>query len=226
MRRLLIALLVLVGLLVAADRIGVVVAEGAVARTVQQSQHLEHKPDVDITGFPFLTQLIAGKFDKITLSDQDVRLGTARRTLALRYVHVTLTDVRVARDFTSATAAQTTATATAGYAALSRATGLTVTYAGTGRVRATVTEKLAGQQLRATVTVRPVVRHDAIAFADPRISAGGRTLPAAVTHALAAVFGAPIPLAALPYGLSVASLVADRGGLELDLTARALTFHR
>lgn len=225
-RRLLISLFVVVGLLVAADRIGVLLAEDAVATTVQDSQHLSQKPDVDITGFPFLTQLVAGKFGKVTLADQDVPVGTGRRTLALRYVHVTLTDVRVARDFTSATAGRVSATAIAGYPALSRATGLTVSYAGAGRVRAAVTEKLAGQQLRASVTVRPVVRDDTIVFTDPRISAGGRELPSAVSRALAGVFGAPIPLAALPYGLTVRSLTTDRGGLHLALSARQLTVRR
>lgn len=226
MRRLLIGLLVLVGLLVAADRIGVVVAEGAVATTVQDSQHLAHKPDVDIAGFPFLTQLVAGKFDKITLSDRHVRVGPGSRAIALQYVRVLLTDVRVARDFDRATAAHTRADAVAGYAALSKATGLTVTYAGSGRVRAEVGETVAGQPIRAGVTVRPVVRGGRLVFAQPEVRAAGATLPAAVTRVLAGAFGAPIPLAGLPYGLSVRSLTAARDGLHLVLTARQVTFHR
>ena len=70
MRRLMIGVIVLVGLLVAADRAGNVIAERTVATTVQRSQHLAHKPDVDIAGFPFLTQLAAGKFGKVTLREQ------------------------------------------------------------------------------------------------------------------------------------------------------------
>src|SRR6478609_10912606 len=60
---LLIVLVVLAGLFVALDRIGNYVAEPVAANTIKTSQDLPSKPDVDIGGFPFLTQLVARDFD-------------------------------------------------------------------------------------------------------------------------------------------------------------------
>lgn len=226
MRRLVIALVVLIGLLVAADRVGNLIAERTVARTVQDSQHLTHRPDVDIGGFPFLTQLAAGKFGKVTLHDHDVTGGSGRRALRLSEVTVVLRDVRVARDFSSATAARTTATAAASYADLSRVLGVRVSYAGNGRVRAKASTSVLGQAISGSVTALPVVRGGALAFGSPRVSVGGAQLSSSASQALAAVFGAPLSFAGLPYGISVRSVSAAADGLHLVLAARDLTFRR
>lgn len=225
-RRLVIGVIVLIALLVAADRIGNVIAEHTVAKTVQDSQHLEHQPDVDIAGFPFLTQLAAGKFGKVTLRDHDVTAGSGRRALHLSQVTVVLRDVRVARDFSSATAGHTTANAVASYADLSSALGVTVSYAGNGRVRARASTSVQGQTVSGAVTARPVVRSGALAFGSARVSVAGAQLPSPVSQALANVFGAPLSFAGLPYGLSVRSVSAGADGLDLVLGGRNLTFHR
>jgi hypothetical protein len=225
-RRLVIGVIVLIGLLVAADRIGNVVAEHTVAKTVQDSQHLAHEPDVDIAGFPFLTQLAAGKFGKVTLRDHDVTTGSGRRALRLSTVTVVLRDVRVARDFSSATAAHTTASALAGYSQLSSALGVTVTYAGNGLVRAKASTSVLGQTISGTVTARPVVRDRTLAFGSTHVSVAGVQLPSSAAQALADVFGAPLSFAGLPYGLSVQSVTAASDGLDLVLTGRNLTFRR
>ncbi|HZY76186.1 MAG TPA: DUF2993 domain-containing protein [Jatrophihabitantaceae bacterium] len=226
MRRLVIGIIVLVALLVAADRIGNVIAEHTVATTVQDSQHLAHRPDVNIAGFPFLTQLAAGKFGKVTLHDHDLTTGTGRRALHLSEVTVVLRDVTVARDFSSATAAHTTANAVASYSDLSSALGVTVSYAGDGRVRAKASTSVLGQTVSGTVTARPVVQSGALAFGSTRVSVAGAQLPSSASQALADVFGAPLSFAGLPYGLSVHSVTASADRLDLVLTGRNLTFHR
>jgi hypothetical protein len=225
-RRLVIGVIVLIGLLVAADRIGNVIAEHTVATTVQDSQHLAHRPDVNIAGFPFLTQLAAGEFGKVTLHDHDVVAGTGRRALHLSAVTVVLRDVRVARDFSSATAAHTTANAVASYSDLSSALGVTVSYAGDGRVRAKASTSVLGQKVSGSVSARPVVRSGSLAFGSTRVSVDGTQLPASASAALADVFGAPLSFAGLPYGLSVRSVSASADGLRLVLAARNLTFRR
>lgn len=225
-RRLLIGVIVLVGLLVAADRVGNVIAERTVAKTVQDSQHLAHRPDVDIAGFPFLTQLAAGKFGKVTLHDHDITTGTGRRALHLSEVTVVLRDVTVSRDFSSATAAHTTANALVSYADVSSALGVKLSYAGDGRVRAKASTSVLGQAVNGSVTAHPEVRSGDLAFGSPHVAVDGARLPASVSAALAEVFGAPLSFAGLPYGLSVRSVSAAAGGLALTLTARNLTFRR
>lgn len=80
-RRLLIAsvviLLVLVGLLVAADRVAAGVAERTVAERVRQqiADRGVHSspPEVTVGGFPFLTQVASGRFESISVMLREVR---------------------------------------------------------------------------------------------------------------------------------------------------------
>jgi hypothetical protein len=96
MRRLLVVLAVLVGLLVVADRAAAYLASGAVADAVRRDQRLSSTPGVDIRGFPFLTQALGGVYDEV-----DVRLGDVpvqggvpvdRVEVRLRGVHLPVGD--------------------------------------------------------------------------------------------------------------------------------------
>lgn len=96
MKGLLITLGVLVVLLVAADRVGVLVAEDQVAAQVQRQAGLAGEPSVDITGFPFLTQAVAGRYDDVrialTADDLGQPAGTAGE-VTLQGVRLPLSDV-------------------------------------------------------------------------------------------------------------------------------------
>jgi hypothetical protein len=78
--RLAIAVLVLAGLFVAADRITVGIAESQIAKRIQQSQNLATKPSVTIAGFPFLTQLIGMKLDKVSVDARGIQRNGVRVT--------------------------------------------------------------------------------------------------------------------------------------------------
>ena len=78
--RLAIALLVLAALFTAADRITVGIAENEIAKRIQSSQNLASKPSVTIAGFPFLTQLIGMKLDKVSLDARGVTRNGVRVT--------------------------------------------------------------------------------------------------------------------------------------------------
>jgi hypothetical protein len=225
-RRLLIVALVLIALLVAADRIGCLVAERVAADTLQDSQHLEHRPDVHIDGFPFLTQLAAGHFGQIRASSTDVVAGSGGRTLRIAEISVRLRDVDVSRDFSKATAGTLRATGKIAFADLSSALGLPVRYAEGGRVVVSASVTVAGRQVSGSVSAVPAVVDQALRFEQPRISAAGGTVPQAATNALAAVFGAPLSLRGLPYGLAVEDVHADPDGLAITLGAARLTFQR
>ncbi|GAA3969374.1 DUF2993 domain-containing protein [Actinomadura viridis] len=71
MRKFLVFLLILViGVVIAADRLGVRFAEDEIGRQVAAQYNLERQPDVKIHGFPFLTQALGGEYDRI-----DVAIG-------------------------------------------------------------------------------------------------------------------------------------------------------
>jgi hypothetical protein len=85
-----VALLLLV--LLVGDRIGAVVAANVIATRLQTAGSLSSKPDVSIRGWPFLTQAVSGRYDRIELTVDHVE----RRTIALERFEVTVKGAQVA----------------------------------------------------------------------------------------------------------------------------------
>jgi hypothetical protein len=96
MRRLVVSLLVLVALLVVADRVTLWAAQRDVAERLQADAHLRSTPAVSIHGFPFLTQLISGNYDDVDVDlhglDAD-GLRLSRLSVQVHGAHVSLADV-------------------------------------------------------------------------------------------------------------------------------------
>lgn len=72
MRKVVTTLVVLVALLVAADRITVHYVNQSVADRMREDGALDVTPTVDIRGFPFLTQAVRGRYDEIAVDIHDV----------------------------------------------------------------------------------------------------------------------------------------------------------
>jgi LmeA-like phospholipid-binding len=229
-----IALLVLLALLIAADRIALVVAERAAATTIQSSQHLERTPSVSVAGFPFLTQLVAGRFGKVTLAASDVTVGQQGRTVRISTMTANLHGVDVARDLSSVRADTGTATAAVSYADLSATLGVPLTYGGpsqdgAGRVTARTSVTVAGQQVSGSATAEVTIENGGLRFLSPQLTvdgAGSVPVPQPVADALSSVFGDPIALTRLPFGLTVRAVAADKQGVRIALTGSNLTFRR
>jgi hypothetical protein len=224
---LLVIVLVLAGLLVAADRIALKVAEDRAATTLQTSQHLSQKPDVDIAGFPFLTQLAAGEFDKVTITADDVVVGNTGTTLQIDSVVADLHHVTVSRNLSQVRARTATADARISYAELSRVLGTPVHAGSDGRLVAEPSVTVAGQTVRVTVSARvQASAADGITFVDPDVTVGGVTLPSAVSNAAAAVFSKAISLARLPFDVEVTGVDVTDTALVLHLSGQNLVYMR
>src|SRR3954453_4745609 len=95
MRALLVVVLLLLGLAVLADRVGVGIAEDKVGEQLAAKGGLAGTPDVEIAGFPFLTQAVAGTYDDVRIALTAEQLGQpegTRADIALHGVHVPLSD--------------------------------------------------------------------------------------------------------------------------------------
>lgn len=91
MRKLLVTVVVLLALLLVADRVTVRLADTALAARLQDSGRLQQKPSVDITGFPFLTQAVQGRYART-----EVHVGSLTRSgLTLQSLDVTVVGARV-----------------------------------------------------------------------------------------------------------------------------------
>ena len=96
MRALLVVLLLLGGLLLAADRGAEAFAEDRVAQLVAERGGLAGRPEVEIGGFPFLTQAVGGRYDDVRIGLTGADLGQpegTRADVSLRGVQVALSDV-------------------------------------------------------------------------------------------------------------------------------------
>ena len=225
LRVLLIVLLVLAVVLVVLDRVGVYVAERYAADTIQNSQHLNKRPDVDVEGFPFLTQLASGSFDQISVTAHDVPLGQSPTVLDLSRMRVTLDHVDVARDLSTVHATDAHATATATYAELSKTLGIDVTYDGDGRIKAAKDITLLGQTVSAAITARPSLVNGALGFGTPVIN-GLSGLSSAVVAAVQKIFRLRVPLGGVPFGVQVRSLAVTAAGVVIQFAGRDLTYRR
>lgn len=75
MKRLVVALVVFVALLVAADFGAAAVTESAVSRQMREQLGLTDDPSVRINGFPFLTQAISGSYRSVDVAAQRISVG-------------------------------------------------------------------------------------------------------------------------------------------------------
>lgn len=221
MRTLLWTLLVLALVAVGIDRGADWYAEREVAARLASSQDLPSTPDVDIAGFPFLTQVLDRRFGEVSATTEDVRVGEGDRELRLARVRVTFTDVTTDRDFSRFAAERGRAVATISYAELGRLTGLDVTYVGDGRVRGSREVTVAGESFDPGVTVEPRLTEGVVSFVD---AAAEGSLPPAVTAVVRAAFDVDLPVDGLPFDVRPESLSATKAGLRLVLVGRDLSY--
>ncbi|MGW6060639.1 LmeA family phospholipid-binding protein [Streptomyces sp. NPDC055189] len=89
-----VALVVLAAFLALGDRWALLYAEHEAADKLKDSMHLSAAPEVDIEGFPFLTQVLDKRVDKVKVTVPDV----AADRISLAQVSATGTDVKITGD--------------------------------------------------------------------------------------------------------------------------------
>src|SRR5437879_1898834 len=132
--KLLIALAVLAGLLVAGDVAARKYAEHEAAARLRSSQQIDGEAQVHIHGFPFLTQALRRKLDDVEVTGADVGRGQLRLT----HLHATLRGVRPSSNASSATVESVDGTALVSYQDLNNAVNrsdVTVSDGGQGLVK-------------------------------------------------------------------------------------------
>jgi hypothetical protein len=153
-RILLIVGVILGGLFVAADRIAVNVAENRAASGAQTSQGLSSKPKVSIGGFPFLSQVAAGKLDDVKITADGIAAGSGGQSVRINSFHADLHGVKLSNGYHTAVADSASGSAFLTYADLTKAApaGVTVTYGGADKSGRPMV-KLTGSFQGATLSV-------------------------------------------------------------------------
>lgn len=228
-RRLIFAVVLVLVLLVGADRITRLAAQSVVARSVQTSEHLATRPEVSIGGFPLLSQALRGRYQQV---DVTMRGLTAEDDVTVDRLQVRLRGVRlplsqlVGGRVTSVRADEASATGTVGYASLNAAArrrttlpGVTLTFGrgshGRLAVRGTyhelITVHLDGEAAVAvrgrTLVLSPV-------------SSSLTEIPGIARGPLLALIGSSYQLPPLPFGFTPRSVAVGAGGVTVNATAQ------
>lgn len=223
MRRLVVAVVVLLALTAVADRVGAVVAGRLVARQVQQQTGLASPPQVAVEGLPFLTQALAGRYERIEVTARDVPAGRVQGTqVRLRTMTATLRGARVPlRDAVAGRVMavpvdRVDAQVVLPYDVLARRSGAgRVTVAGEGeRLRVRGSVRVLGRDLAASAVSRLRVDDDDLVVTVESFDVGGGVADRLVTRALHDRLDLRVPLGALPYGLRLRDVRVRGDGVE------------
>ena len=218
----LITLIVILGLLVAGDRVANAITENEIASQFQSSLALSGKPSVSIGGFPFLTQLLAKDFKNVNISATNEVINSASAgggALEIASLNATLHGMHFSEFSTSSTATvdQLQATALVTFTALGHVggipQGITLTSDGGNRVKASVDIGPLSSSAEATVT---------------------QTGPAQITVKISDFNGIPadvlgnlssftINIPKLPKGVSIQSVSVTQQGVMVSITGHHTT---
>jgi LmeA-like phospholipid-binding len=227
MRKLLIGVAVLIVLLVAADRIGVAVAENQIAQRLQTAYGLPAKPGVSITGFPFLTQVAAGDYAEIDVSVGQVQAdGTTLHDLTVKLtgVHASIPQV-LGSGASTVTADQAAGSAVVGFAAVEQRLPHGFRLASDGK-NLRVSGKVNYHGIRVPVTATVALR---VTGSGIRVTPVDVTIPGGISPPVSAYsskLGVTIPLNALPLHLHLTWVHVTSNGVRVGAAASNVQFAR
>lgn len=222
MKALLVVLLVLLTLAVVADRVAVGVAEERVATELASAGALQGTPSVDITGFPFLTQAVAGRYEDVRISLTAEQLGQpegTRADVALRGVQVPLSAV-LSGSVQRVPVDRIEGTATLSYELLSGELGPDTTLAPEGdRLRITRTVELLGRQIPLTAVGAVALDGSTLVIDVDRAAGAGVELPGFLVEQASNLLDLRYDIPALPFGLQLIGVSPDADGVEVRVEA-------
>ena len=223
MRALLVVLLLLAGLTLLADRVAVGIAEDRVADQLAGKGGLVGTPDVDITGFPFLTQVVSGRYEDVRVALDADELGQpagTRADVSLRGVHVPLRTV-LSGSVQQVPVDHIDGTATLAYDLLAAQLGSDATVAQEGDgLRITRTVEVLGRTLPVTAAGTVVLDGDQLVVDVSNAAAAGVDVPDVVVRRAADLLDLRYPVPALPFGLQLTSVQPAAGGVDVRVQAR------
>ncbi|WP_406252611.1 DUF2993 domain-containing protein [Streptomyces atratus] len=218
LRILLVIVVVLGGIFVAVDRAAVYFAESEAAGRIRITDATIGSTDVSIKGFPFLTQIAADQLDEVDVEITGIETAANGRRLRISRMNAALHDVKLADDYSSATATRATGTAVISYEDLTEAAsdGVAVEYGGNNKVKVTGTVDVLGNPISRSVlsTVTLVDGHTLRVHADKVPGEGIPGLEGLVRQKT----DFDREVGGLPGGLKLQKIQPTADGLEISVT--------
>lgn len=225
MRALVVLLLIVAVLLGAgflADRAVERWAEGFVADQLTDQAGLAGSPDVDVRGFPFLTQALDGRYEDVRISLTADELGQPPGTAAdirLVGVRVPLSAV-LSGDVQEVPVDRIEGTATLSYRLLSDQLGGDSTLGRDGDgLRVTKTVELLGSTLPLTASGTVSLDGDELVVDVERASGAGVELPGFLVDEASDLLDLRYQIPALPFGLQLTRVTPAADGVVVEVEA-------
>ena len=216
-RRLAAVLAVVLLLPVGVDRGAAALAGRALAGQLQRSGGLSERPDVDVDGFPFLTQALRGRYEQVRLRTAGVVGGVDVRRLDVRLDGARVPLSAVARGRVGAVPVDgVRGDVVLTYPWLSARAGHGLALSGEGdllRVRGRV--RVLGQDLAASALSEVRLERGAVAVRARSFDTGAGAVDGVLASLLADRFDLRVPVPPLPYGLALTGLQVRPEGLLL-----------
>jgi hypothetical protein len=220
--KVLVAVVVLLGLALLVDRVAVGVAEDRVGRELAAKAGLSGAPGVDITGFPFLTQALAGHYDEVRISLDADQLGQPEGTRAdvvLHGVQVPPSAV-LAGSVREVPVERVDGTATLSYELLATGLGADTTLAREGDgLRITRTVELFGQTVPLTAVGQATLDGSEVVIDVETAAGAGVELPGFLVGQASDLLDLRYAVPALPFGLRLTSVTPAEDGVVVGLLA-------
>lgn len=229
-RRLLVVLVVLLVLLVVADRVGAWAAQRTVEDKVEaelaSSEVESAPPEVTINRVPFLTQVLAGRYESVTLRLRNVGRGELQLPLVeLTATNVTASTSTLLSGDGEIVAERVDGTATIGYESVVDLTGqpeLSLTPTRDGALDVRLPAEVGGEPLLLVGTAQVEMVDGVVHLQVTDLTVEDPPVPAAAEPTVAnltAELSVEIPLPPLPYGLNIESVRAESAGLVVTVSA-------
>ena len=217
-----VVLVLLLGPALVVDRVAVGIAEDRVAEELAAQGGLQGTPDVEIAGFPFLTQALAGRYDDVRISLSADQLGQpegTRADIALSGVRVRLSSV-LSGSVRQVPIDRIDGTATLSYELLSAELGgdTTLRREGDG-LRITRTVELLGQPVPLTAAGTVSLDGNELIVDVENATGAGVDVPRVLVDQVADLLDLRYELAALPFGLRLTSVTPADDGVVVGVEA-------
>jgi LmeA-like phospholipid-binding len=223
MKTLIVLLVLLLGSAVVADRVALGVAESTVSERLADAGSLSGSPAVDIRGFPFLTQAVAGRYDDVRISLTAAELGQpegTRADVALHGVHVPLSGV-VSGSVQTVPVDRIEGTATLSYDLLSAQLGGDATLRPEGNgLRITKTVELLGRTVPLTATGTVTLEGNQLVIDVGEAAGAGVDLPGFLVSQASDLLDLRYDVPALPFGLQLTQVRPAGEGVVVQIEAK------
>jgi hypothetical protein len=220
--RALLVVLLLAGLTLVADRAAVGIAEDRIADQLAGKGGLVGTPEVDIAGFPFLTQVVAGRYEDVRVALDAEALGQpagTRAAVSLHGVHVPLRTV-LSGTVQEVPVDRLDGTATLAYDLLAAELGSDAAIAPEGeRLRITRTVEVLGYRLPVTAAGTVTLDGDQLVVDVEKAAGAGVDIPDFLVGRVSDLLDLRYIVPQLPFGLQLTSVTPAEDGVRVRVEA-------